>query len=457
MRCNLRETMLKLDRPVPRYTSYPTAPHFQPLEDEQLYPQMLADLPEGARLSLYLHVPFCPKMCWYCGCHTKVTQRYAPVEDYAHLMMREIEILADALGSRGHKISHIHFGGGSPGMLRARDFAFVMDRVRENFTVEAGAEIAIEIDPRELTEGRVAAYAKNGVNRISLGVQDFDNTVLESVNRPQPFELSAQAVEWFRAQGIERINMDLLYGLPHQSPETMVATIEKAISLNPDRLALFGYAHVPWMKKHMRLIDENALPDKTMRFDLFEAGAQTLEHAGYIPVGIDHFAKKDDALVRASKEGRLRRNFQGYTDDAADALIGIGASSIGFLPGGYVQNAVDMPVYRERVLAGKLTVAKYCPIDDEDRLHAGVIERLMCDFGVDVGAQCAAYGFAQEHLDSEIEAVVRYADLGFIEIDGRRLKMNPKARMMVRIIASVFDAYIPNVDALAPQRHSKAI
>jgi len=449
--------MLKLDRPVPRYTSYPTAPHFQPLEDEQLYPQMLSRLPERSRLSLYLHVPFCPKMCWYCGCHTKITQRYGPVEDYAHLMIREIEILADALGDKGQRISHIHFGGGSPGMLRARDFDLVMSRIRKSFTIEETAEIAIEIDPRELTEGRVQAYADNGVNRISLGVQDFNDNVLEAVNRPQPFELSEKAVALFRGRGVDRVNMDLLYGLPHQTPETMKATIEKVIALDPDRVALFGYAHVPWMKKHMRLIDEGALPDKTMRFDLFESGALALEQAGYFPVGIDHFAKGNDPLVQAAKEGRLRRNFQGYTDDAADALIGVGASSIGFLPGGYVQNAVDMPLYREQILASKLTAAKYCPISAEDALRADVIERLMCDFGVDVGGLCARHGFEQEHLDVEIAALEPYKGLDFVQMEGRVLTMNPKARMMVRIVASVFDAYIPNADTPVPQRHSKAI
>ncbi len=216
-------------------------------------------------------------------------------------MMREIDMLANTLGKQ-HTISHIHFGGGSPGMLRACDFQLIMQRLRSHFTFSNDIEIAIEIDPRGVTEGRVATYAKCGVNRVSLGVQDFDDTVLKSVNREQPFHLSEQAVKLFRAHGIEQINMDLLYGLPHQSVENMRATIQKAVSLNPSRVSLFGYAHVPWMKKHMRLIDESALPDKELRFDLFETGAALLQQAGYIPIGIDHFAKADDELTTALQQ-----------------------------------------------------------------------------------------------------------------------------------------------------------
>lgn len=458
MSAELRAKILKYDRLVPRYTSYPTAPHFKQADDttakDSRYREWIAALPEQASLSLYLHVPFCSKMCWYCGCHTKVTQRYAPVEDYAHLMLREIDMLADILPS-GHRIHHIHFGGGSPGMLRSCDFEKVMERIRAGMHLHEQAEIAIEVDPRGLTEGRAATYAQQGVNRISLGVQDFDDKVLESVNRQQPFELSEKAVRLFRENGITRFNFDLLYGLPHQTLDTMSATIDKALSLDPDRVSLFGYAHVPWMKKHMRLIDEGALPDKEMRYDLFELGAQKLQQAGYVAIGIDHFAKAGDSLAIAAKSGRLHRNFQGYTTEQTDALVGIGASAIGKLPQGYVQNAVDMPHYEAAILDGRLGAQKYCPMSAEDHLRGDLIERLMCDFTVDVAAVCTRHGVPVDHLDGCFAALDDFIAEGFMTLTDRVITVDPAAKHMVRIVCSAFDAYMAKLSDTP--RHAKAI
>lgn len=452
---DIRTKILNYDRLVPRYTSYPTAPHFKPVAEAWNYADHLANLPARSNLSLYLHVPFCAKMCWYCGCHTKITERYAPVEDYAHLMLREIDMLGDVI-SRLHSIQNIHFGGGSPGMLRAVDFEKIMSRIGEKFTLDKDADIAIEIDPRGLTEGRVAGYAASGVNRISLGVQDFDDKVLQSVNREQPFELSETAVNLFRAHGITKFNFDLLYGLPHQTPEIMAETIEKALSLNPDRISLFGYAHVPWMKKHMRLIEEAALPDKSARYDLFETGASLLEEAGYVAIGIDHFAKPDDKMSIALKTGKLNRNFQGYTTENTDALIGIGASSIGKLPAGYVQNAVAMPHYRDAILAGKLPVQKFCPITAEDKLRGAVIERIMCDFNVDLGEICEKYNFPITTLDYKLSDLTEFINDGFVTLTNQRtITITPSARQLVRIIASIFDEYLERVSDTP--RHAKAI
>lgn len=456
MNKNLKDVILSYDRQVPRYTSYPTAPHFKVDETvTQTYAQWLSELSESASLSLYLHVPFCAKMCWYCGCHTKVTQRYAPVEDYAHLMMREIDILADHL-PKGNHIRNIHFGGGTPSMLRATDFELILNRIREKITIDNDADIAVEVDPRGLTEGRAATYAKAGVNRISLGVQDFNDKVLKAVNREQPYELSIAAVDMFRKHGINKFNFDLLYGLPHQTVEGMVDTIGKALALSPDRISLFGYAHVPWMKKHMKLIDEGTLPDNSLRYDLFETGAKLLQQAGYTAIGIDHFAKADDPMVTALRENRLHRNFQGYTVDETDALLGIGASSIGKLPQGYIQNAVDMPHYQEAILDTSLSARKVCPIDDEDRLRADVIEQLMCYFTADIAALCKKYGFTENHLDECLDSIRENIDSVFYTLnDNRVLSLNAETRQMVRIICAEFDAYLAKVTD--KPRHAKAI
>jgi oxygen-independent coproporphyrinogen-3 oxidase len=452
---DLRKKILTYDRLVPRYTSYPTAPHFKPIEGDGQYRQLLTSLPEQSNLSLYLHVPFCSQMCWYCGCHTKITERYSPVEDYAHLMLREIDMIADVM-SPSHHVQNIHFGGGSPGLLRACDFEKIMDRIRSKFHMGKSPDIAIEIDPRGVTESRAAAYAASGVNRISLGVQDFNDKVLEAVNRAQPFELSQQAVEIFRSHGINKFNFDLLYGLPHQTVENMELTIEKALSLNPDRISLFGYAHVPWMKKHMRLIDEKALPDNTARYDLFETGARKLQEAGYVAIGIDHFAKKDDSMTTALRQGNLHRNFQGYTTEATDALIGIGASSIGKFPDGYVQNAVAMPHYKDAILSGRLAAQKYCPLTAEDKLRADIIERLMCEFKVDVADICVLHGYPENHLDHRLHQLQEFVADRFVAItDQRTIHINPLARQLVRVVCAVFDEYIATQSDTP--RHAQAV
>ncbi|MCB9965820.1 MAG: oxygen-independent coproporphyrinogen III oxidase [Rhodospirillales bacterium] len=453
----LRDKILSYDRPVPRYTSYPTAPHFQEIREAEagIYSQWLRDLPPQARLSLYLHVPFCQKMCWYCGCHTKITQRYAPVEDYAHLMMREIDMLGD-LVAKDAAVQHIHFGGGSPGLLHANDFTQIMQRLCTAFQVAPDAEIAIEIDPRGVTAERTEAYAAAGVNRISLGVQDFDQKVLEAVNRPQPFSLSYDAVRLFRQQGISRFNIDLLYGLPHQTPDNMRQTIDKALLLMPDRISLFGYAHVPWMKKHMRLIEESSLPDKRLRFDLFEAGASALEAAGYVSIGIDHFAKPDDPLALAAGQGALHRNFQGYTTDSADALLGIGASAIGKLPQGYIQNAVDLPQYRDRILDSRVSVRKFFPMSAEDHLRAAVIERLMCDFAVNLPELCEQYGMDRAFFVPELAVLAPFESEGFVRCSAAgRVELLQAPRQMARLVCAVFDAYLPAVQDTP--RHARAI
>lgn len=455
MDCSLKQQILQFDRQVPRYTSYPTAPHFQPCGDDLVYKAWLSDISAYEELSLYVHVPFCQKLCWYCGCHTKITKRYAPIEDYVHLMLREIDILAASL-PHDYKVKNLHFGGGSPGLLRACDFDLIMCKIKEHFTFSDAPEISIEIDPRNVSEGRVATYAKHGVNRVSLGVQDFNETVLKAVNRAQPFHLSYEAIKLFRSYGIDQVNLDIMYGLPHQTTQSIRTTVETALLLQPSRIAFFGYAHVPWMKKHMRLIEEGALPDKDMRFDLFETGAQILKQNGFVAVGIDHFARPDDPLAIAAHEKNLHRNFQGYTTDSANTLLGIGVSSIGNGKNGFVQNTPHMPAYKEAVLSGNLPVAKMCVTTVEDHMRGEIIESLMCNFEVNLQHICDQYDFDAAAFNAVLSDLEMYQKLGFVEeLSMQCVRVNPEARMMARIIASYFDAYL-GAPKDAPQ-YSKAI
>jgi oxygen-independent coproporphyrinogen-3 oxidase len=421
--------LAKYDRPVPRYTSYPTAPHFHPGIGPEDYRSWLAELPSDARLSLYLHVPFCQELCWYCGCHTTVARRYRPVAEYLNLLLRELDLVCDALGGR-RPVGHVHLGGGTPTMLVPDDLRTLGDGLRERFAIARDVEFAVEIDPRCLTRETVAALAAIGVNRASLGVQDVNPEVQRAINRWQPFALVERAVDWLRAAGDPGINFDLIYGLPRQTTAGVLASVNAALTLRPARLALFGYAHVPWMKRHQRLIDDAALPDGGERAAQFESAATRLREAGYVAIGIDHFALPDDGLAVAASEGRLHRNFQGYTTDAAAALLGIGASAIGSLPQGYVQNALALPRYREAIRAGRLATARGIGVSQEDRLRRTIIERLMCDFAADLNGSAG-------RLRAELAALEPFQADGLVAIEDRVIRIAPQGRPLTRAICAV--------------------
>ncbi|MCK5276406.1 MAG: oxygen-independent coproporphyrinogen III oxidase, partial [Alphaproteobacteria bacterium] len=363
-----RTLLERYDKRVPRYTSYPTAPHFHPGIDAAVYESWLAAMAEGTPLSLYFHVPFCHEMCWYCGCHTKIVRRYQPVGDYAATMADEVTLIGGLLEARP-PVTHMHWGGGTPTILSAEDLEHLMSKIRTGFNVVPDAEIAVEMDPRTMTEDRVQALARAGVNRASLGVQDFNEKVQKAINRIQPYEMTAQVVEWLRAAGIEAINFDLMYGLPYQTVEDVQRTVDLAAKMRPDRVAVFGYAHVPWMKTHMKMIPDESLPDAWQRFEQAEAAAERLAERGYRRIGLDHYALETDSMTEVLDQGRLRRNFQGYTTDEARALIGFGASSIGALPQGYVQNAVPLRAWAKAVHDGRPAVDKGIALSDEDRLR----------------------------------------------------------------------------------------
>jgi len=452
-----RALLAKYDQRLPRYTSYPTAPHFTPAIDADVYRSWLTGLPDRSPASVYLHVPFCAALCWYCGCNTSVVNGVEPIADYAALLRREIALVAKTMAGR-LSVGNIHWGGGTPTMLQDRDFAAIMARLRADFDILPDAEISVELDPRGLTRMRTRQLAREGVNRVSLGVQDFDPAVQAAINRIQPFEQTTAVVSWLRGAGLDRINFDLMYGLPLQTIEGVVGTVDRAVSLRPQRIALFGYAHVPWMKRHQKLLPLDALPDAAERFDQSEAAARRLAGHGYVPIGLDHFALPDDPLVRQQRNGRLARNFQGYTTDDSPVLLGFGASSIGRLPQGYIQNAPDLPTYRRTLSDDRLPTARGIAFKDDDRLRAQVIERLMCDFAVDLAELAAAHGWAPELFRDDLARLQPLVEDGIATHKGWVIAVTERGRPLVRAVAAAFDTYLDRSGAAADVlRHSRAV
>ncbi len=425
---------------VPRYTSYPTVPHFSDAVSAGDYAGWLANLNPSEPLSLYLHVPFCRQLCWYCGCNMKLASRDEPVAKYAATLMQEIELLASKLPAR-MTLSHLHWGGGTPTSLTPGDLAQAMDTVRRNFDFTPDAEIALESDPRTLSEHMIERIGALGFTRASFGVQEFDPKVQKAINRIQPPEMVARAVDGLRAAGVSDINFDLIYGLPFQTKDTLVATIQACAAMHPDRLALFGYAHVPWMAKKQRLIPEAALPGASERLQQAKAAADTLRELGYDSIGLDHFALPTDPLAKAARKGELRRNFQGYTTDRAQTLLGVGATSIGRTPQGYVQNISETGAWARAVEAGVLPVAKGHALRGEDAVRSCIIENLMCFGEVDIDAVRDAFPMMGDGFTNELAHLAHYAADGIVTIDGGKVRIADGARSLVRVIASVFDEY----------------
>ncbi len=439
-------------KPVPRYTSYPTAPHFHAGVGTNAYREWLQELPRDASLSLYLHVPFCDTLCWFCGCHTKITQRYAPVAEYLSALMREVETVA-ALVPAGARVTQIHWGGGSPTILSADDTRRLMERIASRFRLADGHEFAVEVDPRGMDNERIDALAECGLTRVSIGVQDFDPEVQKAINRVQTVEETRRVVDRFRDHGVGSLNIDAIYGLPGQHGPQLKRTLEEVTRLEPDRIALFGYAHVPWMKRHQSMIPTEALPGVVERHAQAEMAAYWLGLDGYERVGIDHFARSEDVLAAAAREGRLQRNFQGYTVDPSDALIGLGASAIGKLPGGHVQNEPAIAGYQRAIAEQGLAAVRGIAFSAEDRMRGEVIERLMCDLAFDAEALGQRFGEAFAPLADSARAIIADDEDGFVEPTPHGFAVTDRGRPFLRAIAAHFDAYL----ATRPNGHSLAV
>jgi oxygen-independent coproporphyrinogen-3 oxidase len=416
---------------IPRYTSYPTAPHFHKGVDGQTSQNLLGKLGKKDVLSLYFHIPFCRQLCWFCGCHTKIVNGNKPIEQYMELLSQEIAMQSKLSGA--NIVKYIHFGGGSPTVIEPNDFIKFMNVVRSNFDVLDDAEIAVEIDPRTVSKEKILAYAKSGVNRASLGVQDFNEQVQRAINRHQSFELVKNVVDSLRGTGINEINFDLIYGLPFQSLDTIKKTIDSAVKLDPNRISLFGYAHVPWMKKHQDLIPSEALPGPELRIEMFDFAHDYLIKSGYVSIGLDHFVKPDDSLAIAQKKQEIQRNFQGYTIDKADALLGFGVSSISTLSTAYLQNSSDYRHYATSIEEGNFPVARGIELSDDDIKRRDIIMSIMCG----IRTRVCSHEFA-----SELKSLSPFIKNGTVEYTDGYLIMNKREHHQFRKVAAKFDAYL---------------
>lgn len=444
----------KYDLRLPRYTSYPTAPHFHAGIDGDKLASWLGELDPAQPLSLYLHVPYCEKLCWFCGCNTQITHRYQPVGQFVDTLLLEIDQrLAQLPQGQRFKVAHLHFGGGSPTILSAADLNRIMDRLRQRLDFLPEAEIALEMDPRTSTPAFIDAMAANGFNRASIGIQDFNPAVQKAVNREQSIEEVAAIIDQLRKRGITGINVDLMYGLPNQRVASLIETVDQTLALRPDRLSIFGYAHVPWMKKHQQVIASDTLPGTEERWAQYEAMQQRLAEHGYQAIGLDHFAHPDDSLAIAQRAGKLHRNFQGYTTDNAEALVAFGPSAISSLPQGYVQNKTSLGDWRTAVYQGASAVAKGVAVSKEDRLRRDIINRLMCDLAVDLTSVCAEYQSFPDRFTPEVERVRAMTADGIVEVRGWRIRLTEAGRPLVRAVCAAFDGYLEKGEG----RHSAVV
>ncbi len=437
----------KYNRPGPRYTSYPPAPHFRAgFSPERAAALLQADnqRPDLEPLSLYVHLPFCRSLCYYCGCHMIVTHRPEKIARYLDYLTREIALVSQWVAP-GRPVVQLHWGGGTPTYLTPDQIVALMKVLHQHFDFAPNAEIGIEADPRGLTRAHLEAARAAGFNRISFGVQDLDPVVQQAINRIQPYEQVAEVTRWARELGFESISYDLIYGLPHQHLKQFERTIRQVIALGPDRISLFSYAHVPWKKKHQRLIREEWLPRPAEKLQLFLRAVELLTtEGGYRYIGMDHFARPEDPLSRALDEGTLQRNFQGYSTHGGTELYAFGISAINQLRDAYVQNVLTLPEYYAALEEERLPVGKGYLLTDEDRLRRHVIMSLMCHFRLNIPEVEQRFG-----IDFEVHFADALAQLREMEADGLVVHM-PEAitvtelgRFFIRNVAMAFDAYLP--------------
>ncbi|MGA0604070.1 oxygen-independent coproporphyrinogen III oxidase [Caulobacter sp. KR2-114] len=442
----------KYDGRAPRYTSYPTAVQFTGEIDADRYGAWLGELAPDEAVSIYAHIPFCARLCWFCGCNTRVVTRQDPIHEYVRLLQQEIGMVRERLPGR-LRAREIHLGGGTPNMLSPGDLELLFGALRDAFEIIPGAEIAAELDPLRLTDDWISAAAAQGLTRASLGVQDLSPDVQAAVNRHEPFGLIRDAAHALRAAGVGSLNLDLMYGLPRQRTADVLNTLDQVLTLHPDRIALFGYAHVPWVKPHQKLINDKDLPGAAERLDQSQAAADRLAAEGYVAIGLDHFARPGDSLAIAAEAGEIRRNFQGYTTDGCQTLIGFGASAIGHMPQGFVQNQSAELAWRQAIEAGRLATARGAVVTEEDRFRGEIIEELMCRQHVDLEAVCRRHGRALADLADELAALEGFVEDGVVFRHGPLVTVTPMGAPFLRSVCAVFDAYLDR----SLVRHSVAV
>ena len=438
------------DARAPRYTSYPPANHFKNVVTPAHYRDWIAAIPEGSSISLYLHVPFCRRLCWFCACRTQGTKSDSPVRSYVQTLLDEIALLGEIL-PRDVTLSRLHWGGGTPTLIEPGLMEKLAAAIFRRMPLAEGGEFSVEIDPNEIDEPRMDALARAGLTRASIGVQDFDPAIQAMIGREQSFEITASTIAMIRDRGIRSVNADILFGLPGQDGPRIADSVQKLMALGPDRIALYGYAHVPWVAKRQVMIPADKLPDPRQRLALFEIARSLLVSDGYDEIGIDHFARPDDGLAVAQRTGRLRRNFQGYTDDQADVLIGLGASSISRFPQGYAQNAPATGAHVGAIRDGRFSTMRGHVMTPDDQWRARMIEAVMCDFRIDTDEFVRKFGLDRETVAGMYSRIAaQFGDM--VTITARGLSLDERARPLTRMIAQVLDAY-----DMGNQAHSTAI
>jgi len=432
----------KFSKPGPRYTSYPTAVEFSEDFKYESYINYLKNLTKKRDLSLYVHIPFCRSACYFCGCNVVYTSKEKKLQRYLDYLKKEIELLSFHIDT-SKVVTQFHFGGGTPTFFHADMLDEVMNTVKKFFCFSKDAEISCEIDPRFFNEDQMIVLAKHGLNRISFGVQDFDEKVQEAIHRIQSYELTKASVDLARKYGIKSINIDLIYGLPYQTFEGFQKTLQLTKTLNPDRLAVFNYAHVPWMKKTMRKIDETTLPPPETKLEILKYTIEFLKNSGYKMIGMDHFAKEDDELFKSLAKGKLHRNFQGYTTKGGADLVGIGLTSIGEGPNYYAQNYKEMQSYEAAIDEGKLPFWRGVELNADDRVRKSVIMQLMANFVIDKERVEKEFAIVfNDYFADAIKALQIFVDEGLVSINKRYIKVSETGAMIVRNIALLFDAYM---------------
>lgn len=439
------ELIKKYDRPGPRYTSYPTAPQFndsftpEKYLDEVIRTNNQENPPD---LSLYFHIPFCDTLCYFCGCNMIITRNRERIKEYTRYVKNEIDLLRSFI-VEGRQTVQLHWGGGTPTHLNPDEITDLISYINGSFKFSPNAEEGCEIDPRGLTKAHLEALRNGGFNRISMGVQDFDEKVQKAVNRIQPEAMTREVVEWIRQLKFESINLDLIYGLPFQSAESFAKTVEAIIDISPDRIAVFNYAHVPWMKKHMALIKPDDLPLAEEKLEILKMTIEKLTSAGYIFIGMDHFAKPDDELAIALRDKKLYRNFQGYSTHAGADLYGFGITSISQIGRSYSQNVKKENEYFSLLNEGRLPVERGYYLSDDDLLRRHVITKIMCDFELDFGEVEKLYPVEfEKYFAVSIEGLKEFMDDGLVELKDRKIVVTEMGRLLIRNIAMNFDRYI---------------
>ncbi len=434
---------IKYSKPGPRYTSYPTALEFSDTFRYEEYLQKLEAQDKKRPLSLYFHLPFCRNACYFCGCNVVFTSKEDKMVRYIEYLKRELEILSQHINTK-RKVIQLHFGGGTPTFFSAAQLEEIINEIKKHFTNFAKhAEISCEIDPRHINEDQMKVLSEGGFNRVSFGIQDFDEKVQTAVHRIQPYNVTKTAMELARKYNMDSVNVDLIYGLPYQSLDTFKETLRLALTLDPDRFAVFNYAHVPWMKKTMRKIDETTLPQPDEKLAIMQYTIDFLTSNGYKMIGMDHFAKPDDELFKAIEKGELHRNFQGYTTKGGADLIGIGLTSIGEGVDYYAQNFKDMPSYEEAIDAGKLPFERGVVLSEDDLIRQYVIMELMSNFKLDIKRFEKKFGVKfKEYFSDALEVLKEFEKEELVSITDKKIVCSQTGTLLIRNIAQPFDAYM---------------